>query len=323
MVGWADCTVSDWDYHTVADSDLGGSLDRSSIHLLEDSWAAAEDTAADCRTQHRIAAGFGMAAGVAADNSLLTDRTDFHHIAGAGDHGDTAGMPGRWIRSTTGVEHGPCSAHCCMVAVGSLAVASDHVLVDQEFHSSRIAEAARRTSVVAVVVGSNPGSSRSCCPCRRDLVVDIGSCFRCADFTTLLIVMVRRQEGEMKMRRKIYLPTPELRLACIACRAELQSFEQGTATAVGAIQEPTSPAFCSAHLTSYGHVFTSSHSPVGTGEIKTNLSKPSVLLKHSWTGGKAKEERFHFNDAGNGILIRGLLPVSDCLHTGKDYFPEG
>jgi hypothetical protein len=104
-------------------------------------------------------------------------------MAGTGGHGDTAGRAGRWTRCTT--EPG------CMVTVGSLlAVASGRIPGVREFRGFHTAEAARRTSaaVVAVVaVGSNPGSSRSCCPRRSLPVVDTGSCLRFADVIDLML----------------------------------------------------------------------------------------------------------------------------------------
>jgi hypothetical protein len=191
MPGWADRMVTERRGRTVPGWDLGGSLDRSwKIRLLNHSRAAAEGTVADCRTRHRIAAGFGMAAAdVAAGSFLRGDRADCHRMAGTGDHGDTAGTAGRWIRDTTGL--GPC-AHCRMMAgeaVGSLAVASGHIPVNLEFRGFRTAEAARRTRTVAVVVavGSNPGSSHSCRPRQRGLVVGIGSWFRRVDLNVLLL----------------------------------------------------------------------------------------------------------------------------------------
>jgi hypothetical protein len=122
------------------------------------------------------------AADAAAGSFLLAGRADCHRMAGMGDHEDIAGTAGRWTHCTT--EH--C---CCTVTVGSLAAASDHIPADREFHGFHTAEAARCMSVVVVVVaaGSNPGSSRSCCPRQRSLAVDIGSWFRCVDFTVLLL----------------------------------------------------------------------------------------------------------------------------------------
>jgi len=178
MVGWTGCTATDCAGRTVADWDLGGSLDRSSIHLPGYSWAAAEGTAVADRTQHRIAAGFGMAAvvaDVAVGSCLLAAHTGFRHTAGMGGRGDTAGTAGRWTHDMTA------RARRCTAAVGSLAVAIDHIPGDREFHSLHTVEAARRTraAVVVVAVGSNPGSSRSW--------GDVGSWLRPADFTCLLL----------------------------------------------------------------------------------------------------------------------------------------
>jgi hypothetical protein len=174
--------------------DLGGSLDRSSIRLLNHSRAAAaaEGTVADCRSQHRIAAGFGMAADVAVGSFLLLEgHAGCRRMAGTGGRGDTAGRAGRWIRDTTGLGPG---ARCRMMAgeaVGSLVVASGRIPVNRGFHGCHTAEAARRTNAVAVAVvaaaGNNPGSSRSCCPRQRGLVVGIGSWFRRVDFSVLLL----------------------------------------------------------------------------------------------------------------------------------------
>jgi hypothetical protein len=171
MPGWAGRMVPGWD--------PGGSLGRSSIRLLNRSRAAAEGTVADCRSQHRVAAGFGMAAGVAVGSFLLLEgHADCHRMAGTGGHGDTAGTAGRWIRDTTGLGPGARCRTVAVEAVGSLVVASGHIPVNREFHGFRTAEAARRTRAVAVVVvaaGSNPGSNRSCCPHQRGLAVGIGS----------------------------------------------------------------------------------------------------------------------------------------------------
>ena len=176
MLGWAERhgrTVPGWG--------LGGSLGRSLSRLLNRSQVAAEGTVvvADCRIRHRIAAvGFGTAAaaGVAVGSYLLVGRVDCHRMAGTDDRGDTAGTAGRWTRCTTGLG--------CTAIVGSLlAVASGRTPGAREFHGFHTAEAARRTSAAVAVgfaaVGSNPGSSRSCCPRRNLLVVDIGSWSRC------------------------------------------------------------------------------------------------------------------------------------------------
>jgi hypothetical protein len=124
-------------------------------------------------------------------------------MAGTGDRGDTAGRAGRWTRCTT--EPG------CMVTVGSLlAVASGRIPEVREFRGFHTAEAARRTSaaVVAVVaVGSNPGSSRSCCPRQRGLVVGIGSCLRFADVIGLMFRYLGRDDNGLKKgveMKKIY-----------------------------------------------------------------------------------------------------------------------
>ena len=152
MLGWAGRMVIDCADRTVPGWDLGGSLDRSWIRLLNRSRAAAEGTVADCRTRHRIAVGFGMAVGVdhVAEGSFrLEGRVDCHCIAGTGGHGNIAGTAGRWIHDT--IEHG-LAARCRMMTVGSLAVASDHIPAGREFHGFHIAEAARRTSVAVAVV---------------------------------------------------------------------------------------------------------------------------------------------------------------------------
>jgi hypothetical protein len=185
---------------------LGGYFGRRLMRLLNRSRAGAAGgtVVADCRTQHRIVAGFGTAvAGVAAGSSLLADRVGCHRMAGTGDRGDTAGRAGRWTRCTT--EPG------CMVTVGSLlAVASGRIPEVREFRGFHTAEAARRTSaaVVAVVaVGSNPGSSRSCCPRQRGLVVGIGSCLRFADVIGLMFRYLGRDDNGLKKgveMKKIY-----------------------------------------------------------------------------------------------------------------------
>jgi hypothetical protein len=98
-----------------------------------------------------------------------------------------------------------------MVTVGSLlAVASGRIPEVREFRGFHTAEAARRTSaaVVAVVaVGSNPGSSRSCCPRQRGLVVGIGSCLRFADVIGLMFRYLGRDDNGLKKgveMKKIY-----------------------------------------------------------------------------------------------------------------------
>jgi hypothetical protein len=45
------------------------------------------------------------------------------------------------------------------------------------------------------------------------------------------------------------------------------------------------------------------HREPATRQESMKLSKPSLLLKHSWSRGRAKE-RFHFNDAGNGAYLQ-------------------
>jgi hypothetical protein len=61
--------------------------------------------------------------------------------------------------------------------------------------------------VAVVAVGSNPGSSRSCCPRRSLPVVDTGSCLRFADVIGLMFRYLGRDDNGLKKgaeMKKIY-----------------------------------------------------------------------------------------------------------------------
>lgn len=281
MLGWAGRMVIDCADRTVPGWDLGGSLDRSWIRLLNRSRAAAEGTVADCRTRHRIAVGFGMAVGVdhVAEGSFrLEGRVDCHCIAGTGGHGNIAGTAGRWIHDT--IEHG-LAARCRMMTVGSLAVASDHIPAGREFHGFHIAEAARRTSVavaVVVAVGSNPGSSRSCCPRQRGLVVDIGSWFRFADCEDFTAWRPRNEIGLKTGRDEEDIPNKSAIRLIVAAYLELRwdpsrrhshSDRSDSWTNVGDV--------CSAHRFFTASAFTSSQPhrdrPLGKEQNKNQASQ--------------------------------------------------
>ena len=281
MLGWAGRMVIDCADRTVPGWDLGGSLDRSWIRLLNRSRAAAAEgtvVVADCRTRHRIAVGSGTAAvavaGVAAGSSLLAGRVECHRMAGTGGHGDTAGRAGRWTRCTT--EPG------CMVTVGSLlAVASGRIPGVREFRGFHTAEAARRTSVVVVAVvavGSNPGSSRSCCPRQRGLVVDIGSWFRFADCEDFTAWRPRNEIGLKTGRDEEDIPNKSAIRLIVAAYLELRwdpsrrhshSDRSDSWTNVGDV--------CSAHRFFTASAFTSSQPhrdrPLGKEQNKNQASQ--------------------------------------------------